>query len=61
MLQFAESDLSDIVYLEQLSTAQYLEKPDIVGKYLAVMERLRLEAASPADSIKRLQAILRDT
>ena len=27
VLHFAESDLSDIVYLEQLSTAQYLEKP----------------------------------
>ena len=60
VLHFAESDLSDIVYLEQLSTAQYLEKPDMVGKYLAVMERLRLEAATPADSIKRLQAILSD-
>jgi transcriptional regulator with XRE-family HTH domain len=58
VLHFAESDLSDIVYLEQLATAQYLEKPDMVGKYLAVMERLRLEAATPADSMKRLQAIL---
>ncbi len=61
VLHFAESDLSDIVYLEQLSTAQYLEKPDMVGKYLAVMERLRLEAATPADSVKRLQAIRSDT
>jgi transcriptional regulator with XRE-family HTH domain len=61
VLHFAESDLSDIVFLEQLSTAQYLEKPDLVGKYLAVMERLRLEAATPADSTRRLQAILRDT
>jgi transcriptional regulator with XRE-family HTH domain len=61
VLHFADSDLSDIVYLEQLSTAQYLEKPDMVGMYLAVMERLRLEAAPPADSIKRLQAILGDT
>ena len=58
VLHFAESDLSDIVYLEQLATAQYLEKPDMVGKYLAVMERLRLEAAPPGDSLKRLQAIL---
>jgi transcriptional regulator with XRE-family HTH domain len=58
VLHFAESDLSDIVYLEQLATAQYLEKPDIVGKYLAVIERLSLEAATPADSMKRLQAIL---
>jgi hypothetical protein len=58
VLHFAESDLSDIVYLEQLATAQYLEKPDMVAKYLAVIERLRLEAATPADSMKRLQAIL---
>jgi transcriptional regulator with XRE-family HTH domain len=61
VLHFAESDLSDIVFLEQLSTAQYLEKPDMVDKYLAVMERLRLEAAPPADSIRRLQAILSDS
>jgi transcriptional regulator with XRE-family HTH domain len=60
VLHFAESDLSDIVYLEQLATAQYLEKPDMVSKYLAVMERLRLEAATPADSIDRLQAMLSD-
>jgi len=61
VLHFAESDLSDIVYLEQLATAQYLEKPDLVRKYLAVMERLRLEAASPADSLNRLQAMLSDS
>jgi len=60
VLHFAESDLSDIVYLEQLSTAQYLEKPDMVGRYQAVLERVSLEAASPEDSRKRLQAILND-
>jgi transcriptional regulator with XRE-family HTH domain len=60
VLHFAESDLTDIVYLEQLSTAQYLEKRDIVGKYQAVMDRLCLEAATPEDSRKRLQAILND-
>lgn len=61
VLQFTESDLSDIVYLEQLSTAQYLDKPDMVAKYLEVIERLRLEAATPEDSRKRLQAILKDS
>jgi transcriptional regulator with XRE-family HTH domain len=61
VLHFAESDLSDIVYLEQLSTAQYLEKPEMVRNYLAVIERLRLEAATPADSVERLKAILSDT
>jgi transcriptional regulator with XRE-family HTH domain len=59
VLHFAENDLSDIVFLEQLATAQYLEKPDMVRTYLAVMERLRIEAATPADSIKRLRAILK--
>jgi transcriptional regulator with XRE-family HTH domain len=58
VLHFAESDLTDIVFLEQLSTAQYLEKPDMVGKYLTVMERLRLEAATTEDTVNRLQAIL---
>jgi transcriptional regulator with XRE-family HTH domain len=57
VLHFAESDLSDIVYLEQLSTAQYLEKPDMVGTYQTVMDRLCLEAATPADSVKKLRAI----
>jgi transcriptional regulator with XRE-family HTH domain len=61
VLHFAESDLSDIVYLEQLSTAQYLDKPDMVARYLEVIERLRLEAATQADSVKRLKAILSDT
>jgi len=61
VLHFGEGALPDIVFLEQLSTAQYLEKPDMVGKYQAVMERLRLEAATPEDSRKRLQAILNDS
>ncbi|HEY0936598.1 MAG TPA: helix-turn-helix transcriptional regulator [Trebonia sp.] len=58
VLHFAESDLSDVVYLEQLASAQYLEKPDLVRKYQTVMERLRLEAATPADSLSKLQAVL---
>jgi transcriptional regulator with XRE-family HTH domain len=61
VLHFGQSGLPDIVYLEQLSTAQYLEKPDMVGKYLEVIQRLRLEAATPADSGKRLKAILSGT
>jgi len=58
MLHFAENDLSDIVYLEQLSNSQYVDKQEVVDKYLATMERLCFEAASPANSVKRLQAML---
>jgi transcriptional regulator with XRE-family HTH domain len=58
VLHFAESDLSDVVYLEQLASSQYLDRQDVIDKYLTVMERLCIEAASPADSSDRLQAML---
>ena len=60
VLHFAEDDLSDVVYHEQLASAQYLDKQDVVGKYLEVMDRLRLEAATPANSLKTLRARLRE-
>jgi transcriptional regulator with XRE-family HTH domain len=61
VLHFAEDDLPDMVYLEQLSSAQYLDKEDVVSTYVEVLDRLRVEAASPADSLKTLQARLRET
>jgi len=60
VLHFAEDDLPDVVYHEQLASAQYLDKQDVVGKYLEVMDRLRLEAATPASSLKTLRARLRE-
>ena len=60
VLRFAEYDLPDIVYLEQLSSALYLDKQDVVDTYLAVMERLCIEAATPASSVKLLRALLRE-
>jgi transcriptional regulator with XRE-family HTH domain len=60
VLHFAEDDLPDMVYLEQLASAQYLDKHDVSGMYLEVVDRLRLEAASPADSLKTIQARLRE-
>ncbi|HUZ57123.1 MAG TPA: helix-turn-helix transcriptional regulator [Streptosporangiaceae bacterium] len=60
VLRFTEYDLPDIVYLEQLSSALYLDKQDVVDSYLAVMERLCIEATTPASSVKTLRAMLRD-
>ena len=60
VLRFAEYDLPDIVYLEQLSSALYLDKQDVVDSYLAVMERLCIEATTPASSVKTLRALLRE-
>jgi transcriptional regulator with XRE-family HTH domain len=59
LLRFAEYDIPDVVYLEQLTTAQYLDKQDVVDGYLAVMERLCIDAQTPATSVKTLKAILR--
>jgi len=60
LLRFAEYDIPDIVYLEQLTSAQYLDKQDVVDSYLAVMERLCIDAQTPANSIKTLKTILRE-
>src|SRR5262249_9057021 len=44
ILRFAEHDLPDVVYLEQLTSALYLDKPEVVDSYLMVMERLCVAA-----------------
>jgi hypothetical protein len=58
ILRFAEPDLPDIVFLEQLTSALYLDKQEIVDSYLKVMERICMEAATPANSIKEITEIL---
>jgi transcriptional regulator with XRE-family HTH domain len=58
ILRFAEPDLPDIVYLEQLTSALYLDKPEAVDSYLRVMERICLEAATPADSTGIIKGML---
>jgi len=60
LLRFADADLPDIVYLEQLTCAEYHDKPGIVKGYLAVMDRLRNEALNPADSAQALKSMLGD-
>ena len=61
VLHFTDDDLPDMVYLEQLSSAQYLDRQDVVSTYVEVMDRLRVEAATQADSLKTLQTRLRET
>src|SRR5216684_7450436 len=58
ILRFAEPDLPDVVYLEQLTSALYLDKPDTVDSYMRVMERLCLAAAPAAASAKAINAVL---
>jgi hypothetical protein len=58
MLRFPESDLSDIVYLEQLTSALYLDKREEVAQYERVMERLRQDSPDPAESRDLLRGLL---
>ena len=60
ILRFAEPDLPDVVYLEQLSSALYLDKPEQVDEYLMVMERVCMEAATPADSMDAIRRMLQE-
>jgi hypothetical protein len=59
ILRFAEPDLSDVVYMEQLTSAVYLDKPEDVDCYLAVMERLCVDA-EPATATAGYLAQIRD-
>lgn len=60
ILRFSEPDLPDVVYLEQLTSALYLDKREDTEHYLAVMERLCLEALPADETPAILDGILRE-
>ena len=57
LLRFPEPDLPDVVYLEQLTSALYLDRRADVDSYHAVMERLCLQAAPATDTAMLLKEI----
>jgi hypothetical protein len=60
ILRFPEQDLPDIVYIEQLTSALYLDKRDDVDHYAAAMERLCVEAEPPNRTVAVLTELLQD-
>lgn len=58
ILRFADPDLADVVYLEQLVSALYLDKADHVDRYTEVLARLSVESLTPQDSIGFLEQLL---
>lgn len=58
LLRFLEPDLPDLVYLEQLTSALYLDKQDDVDNYLSVMDRLCADAEPPTTTVSFLQKML---
>lgn len=57
VLRFGEADLPDIVYIEQLTSALYLDARTEVDHYMEVMDRLSAEALTPADTTRFLSQI----
>ena len=61
VLRFDEPDLPDVVYIEQLTGAVYLEQRSDVEHYLAVMDQLSTEALPPADSARFIEQVAAET
>ncbi len=59
ILRFPEPDLPDVVYLEHLTSAIYLDKRSDVDQYLQNMERLCTQA-EPGDRTPAILAAIRD-
>ncbi|MER6173563.1 helix-turn-helix transcriptional regulator [Streptosporangium sp. NPDC001681] len=55
ILRFPERDLPDVVYMEQLTSALYLDKLDETDHYMQVMDRLCIQAYSLAESRRFLE------
>ena len=60
IVRFAEPDLPDIVYIEQLTSALYLSDRAEVDHYLEVMNDLSGQALTPARSARFLADLTRE-
>ena len=60
ILRFAVPDLPDVVYIEQLTSAMYLDKPVDVERYAAAMDKLSAISAPPEETKEIIRARLED-
>lgn len=60
ILHFADGGLPDVVYVERLTDAAYLDQPDDVDQYTVAMEQLVDEAERPHRTGEILRDVLRD-
>lgn len=61
ILRFSEPDVPDIVYLEHLTNAVYLDKKTDTVQYLTIMDNLCIQGKSPADTVSFLQEIMKNS
>jgi transcriptional regulator with XRE-family HTH domain len=60
ILRFAGRELPDVVYLEHLSNAMYLDKRDDVDQYLHVMDQICARSELSDRTVEFLSAMLRE-
>ena len=60
ILRFSEPEVPDVVYIEQLTSALYLDKHEDVDDYMEVMNHLSTEALTPASSARFVAGIIRE-
>jgi hypothetical protein len=60
IMRFPETDLPDVVYMEYLTGAHYIDKPEEVERYAVVMERLSVAGTSPDRTREILTGMLKD-
>ena len=60
VLRFPEPEVPDVVYLENLTGALYLDKPEETESYFRAMERLCVESATPESTPEVLSGLLTD-
>jgi transcriptional regulator with XRE-family HTH domain len=58
MLSFATADLPDVVYVEQLTSAMYLDKRSDVDRYTAAMDKVSATSATPQRTKEFIQELL---
>ena len=61
ILRFGEPDLPDVVYMEQLTSAVYLDQRPDVEHYLEVADQLSGEALTPDDTIRFIEQVTAET
>ncbi|HEX2155770.1 MAG TPA: helix-turn-helix transcriptional regulator [Actinomycetes bacterium] len=60
ILRFPDRELPDVVYLEHLTNAVYLDKRAEVERYLDVMELLCVDSEPPGKTVELLDTILNE-
>ncbi|MCG5216263.1 helix-turn-helix domain-containing protein [Streptosporangium sp. KLBMP 9127] len=60
VLRFQDNELPDVVYVEQLASALYLDKREDVDRYSEVMERLCAVSTTPDETVEILVKIMKE-